>query len=190
MHGKLKKELNFWGEGKTLITENHMGYMEIEVGSDVNRNNADSPGHSTLGEEEKEDATWKRYFVTLLRMSVSKASGWQNKKMGDAFNHWLGMSEELTYLASGCFQPCSLAISTTGHFNPKVQSNQHSGRAGALPLWGPNSNSSLGLVGYWDWAILTAASASHPQDSYWGQKLHCPAITSSAQNVSDFRVLL
>ena len=33
---------------ETLVTENHMGYVEMEEGSDVSRNNADSPGHSTL----------------------------------------------------------------------------------------------------------------------------------------------
>lgn len=75
MYGKLKKELNFWGEGKILIIENYMGYMEIEVGFDVNRNNVDSLGYSILGEEEKEDVIWKRYFVILLRMFVSKVSG-------------------------------------------------------------------------------------------------------------------
>lgn len=46
MHGELKKEL--FRRRETLVTEKHMGYTEMEVGSDVSRNNADSPGLSTL----------------------------------------------------------------------------------------------------------------------------------------------
>lgn len=55
MHGKLNKKrgMSFLGGGKTPITEDHIDCVGIGVGSDVSRNNADSPEHISLGRKRK-----------------------------------------------------------------------------------------------------------------------------------------
>lgn len=62
MHGKLNKKrgMSFFGGGKT-ITEDHVDC----VGADVSRNNADSPGHISLGRKRK----WMHFGKDRLTLS-------------------------------------------------------------------------------------------------------------------------
>lgn len=55
MHGELSKKRgkSFLGGGKTPITEVYIDCVGIGVGCDVSRNNADSPGHISLGRKRK-----------------------------------------------------------------------------------------------------------------------------------------